>query len=72
MNPDRQIPIEGIRYHPKVFTSVLLAGNQNVLAQKKDFFSNLNETPLGQGFQKSYGFGLLEVIKIFNFLEKKI
>lgn len=36
VNPNSNVPVEGIVYHPLQYTSVLLAGNQNALTPKDE------------------------------------
>ncbi|SHI18790.1 hypothetical protein SAMN02745823_03166 [Sporobacter termitidis DSM 10068] len=72
VNSNNKVPVEGIVYHPLIYTSIMLAGNQNALTPKdeKAYYAKLNATPIGQGFQSMYGIGFLEVIAAFNVLEQ--
>lgn len=72
VNPNEIVPIEGIVYHPLIYTSIMLAGNQNALKPKDEraFYANLNRAPIGQGFHNMYGIGFLEVIAALNTLEQ--
>lgn len=72
VNSNNKVPVEGIVYHPLIYTSVLIAGNQNALAPKdeKAYYEQLNTTPIGQGFQSMYSIGFLEVIAAFSVLEE--
>lgn len=72
VDSNNKVPVEGIIYHPLIYTSVMIAGNQNALVPKdeKAYFKQINTTPIGQGFQSMYGIGFLEVIAAFNMFEK--
>jgi hypothetical protein len=73
INPNAKIPIQGNEFHPQIYTSVLIMGNQNALAPKdeKAYFTQINTTPIGQGFQSMYGIGFLEVMKSFRLLNDR-
>ena len=72
ITPNDKVSVEGIVYHPLIYTSIMLAGNQNALSPKdeKAYYAELNTTPIGQGFQSMYGIGFLEMIAAFHVLEK--
>ena len=72
INPNDQVPIDGIIHHPLLYTSVLITGNQKALSSEyeADFLKNINTTPIGQGFQSTYGISFINMIRVLDELEK--
>ncbi len=72
INPQNDIPINGIILHPLVYSSPLKLGNQNVFMPKdeRSYIENLNESVIGIGFKKSYLIDVLEVIDCLNYTKK--
>lgn len=67
VNPYNQVPVEGIIYHPLLYTSVLLRGNQKAISPKDEvaFLKQIDTTPIGQGFQSMYGISFQDVMTAF-------
>jgi len=74
VNPNDQVPIEGIIHHPLLYTSVLITGNQNVfsIGNQIGYIKEIDSTPIGQGFQRMYDIKFLDVIRVLHALVKEI
>lgn len=69
VNSSNASPINGIVYHPLIYTSTLISGNQNSLVLKDDiYFKNIDQTPIGKAFYNTYKFSFLQLLNCFRLL----
>lgn len=69
IRPDKDVPIDPLRYHPVMYSGYLLAGNQKSLVEDIEL-KGASISDYGQGFKKNYHIDFiyaLRIIKTFQY-----
>lgn len=74
LDPDKNIPIEGIINHPIVYVNPMLSGNIDSLlpVDEKGYLQSANSTDIGKGFMKLYGIEFTEVMSCMYSLKMNL
>lgn len=72
ISPDKDEPIEVIRYHPIIYFNPSLIGNQDSFQLNVSDYKNIDSSPFGIGFQNLHNLSLLMSLRIMATFQSKL
>ncbi len=72
ISPDKDEPIEAIRYHPIIYFNPSLIGNQDSFQLDINDYKNIDSSPFGIGFQNLYNLSLLMSLRIISTFQSEL
>ena len=69
---NKEEPLEILRYHPIIYFSDLLVGNQDAMPITKYDLKHADESEFGKAFHAEYGLSFLYAMRIFSTLESEM
>lgn len=72
ISPDKDEPIEVIRYHPIIYFNPSLIGNQDSFQLNVSDYKNIDSSPFGIGFQNLHNLSLLMSLRIMATFQSEL
>lgn len=71
VNPQSDIPLTVLKYHPVIYFNTVMTGNQNVLVEDNEL-SKASDSIFGQGFYDAYGVDFIYSLRIMSTFQADI
>ena len=65
INPQNNVPLTVVKYHPVIYFNTVMTGNQNVLIEDNEL-SKASESIFGKGFFDTYGVDFIYSLRIMS------
>jgi len=72
ISPDKDEPIEVIRYHPIIYFNPSLIGNQDSFQLNVSDYKNIDSSPFGIGFQNLHNLSILMSLRIMATFQSEL